>query len=271
MTSSELGFVYSTMLKYRLVTDNPHGRAPHKDESDAAHILSNCNESDLLDFDEFLNSQGLALHIIDGIDIGIPPRPRMSNKHYILIKKRGVPLAPCFNSKWFIEEMVDKRKSRGDESLEANRIEVIFWFARLWLTMQWFFYEKISRQPSQVSHYSRALLLTERFVDVVSEGIEKMGNEGRPANEAGIMFDTLWKGRQQVKTWVKRFLRVMVQSGIIEETKVSGEYCQTLTAAVDMAKIAERELAYLMPPSDESDITKRSIMLLNGSSMPVSS
>lgn len=269
MTPSEQGLAFSVLLKHRTITDNPQGRSPQDREIEAARILSNCSSTQLLEFEEFLNAQGLALHIIDGLDIGIPPRPQVSNKFYILIRKRGTSPAVYFNQRWFIEEMSDKRKARGEDSLETNRVEIIFWFTRLWLCLQWFFYEKISRHPSQVSQYDRAMVLADRFTEVVSEGIEAMGNKGRPENEAGVMYDTLWKGRAQIRTWVKRFLRVMEQAGIIEETSVPGEYRQTLAAAVDMAMIAERELTYLMPPTGESDIMQRSVMLLTGSTLPI--
>lgn len=269
MTSAEQGLVFSLLLKHRTITDNPQGRSPHDHEIDAARILSDCSSTHLLEFEEFLNAQGLALHIIDGLDIGIPPRPQVSNKFYILIRKRGTSPAVYFNQRWYVEEMSDKRKARGEESLESNRVETIFWFTRLWLCLQWHFYEKISRHPSQVSQYDRAMVLRDRFAEVVSEGIEAMGNKGRPESEAGIMYDALWKGRTQIRVWIRRFLRVMEQAGIIEETNVPGEYRQTLAAAVDMAMIAERELTYLMPPTGESNIMPRSVMLLTGSTMLV--
>lgn len=269
MNPSDLGLVFSVMLKYRMITDNPQDRSPRKDEIEATRLLSGCGESELIDFEDFLNAQGLSLHIIDGITLGIPPRPQLSNRFYILLKKRGSSHAAYFNPIWFIDEMSDKRKSRGEDSLESNRVETIFWFTRLWLTMQWFFYEKISRQPSQISQYDKAMLYSDHFMDVVSDGIEKIGNSGRPEGEAGIMYDALWKGRAKIKTWVKRFIKVMEQAGIIEETRVAGEYRQSLPAAVDMALIAERELLYLMPPASEGDIMRHSIMLVNGSAMPV--
>jgi len=269
MTPSESGLVFSVLLHHRTITDNPQDRTPYKDEIAAARILSNCSSSQLLDFEDFLNAQGLSLHIIDGLDIGIPPKPSVSNKFYILIRKRGTDPAAYFDQRWFIEGMRDKRKERGEDSLESSRVDTIFWFARLWLNLQWFFYEKISRQPSQVSRYDRTLVLTDNFIKVVNEGIETMGNKGRPEDEAGVMYDVLWKGRTQIKTWVKRFLRTMEQAGVIEETRVLGEYRQTLAAAVDMAMIAERELAYLMPPTGKDNIMSRSVMLLTGAPLPV--
>ena len=51
---------------------------------------------------------------------------------------------------------------------------------------------------------------------------------------------------------------------MIEAAGNPGEYRQTLLAAIDMAAIAENELAYLMPPESEHGIDTRSIELLIG-------
>ncbi|WP_198424536.1 hypothetical protein [Geomonas silvestris] len=222
-----------------------------------------------MDFEDFLNAQGLSLRTIDGVNLGIPPRPQMTNQFHILIRKRGEPLAPYFDSLWFIDAMKDLRRvKKGADSQLTNRVETIFWFTRLWLYLQWSFYEKISRHPAQISRYGDAMVLTSRFIEVVTEGVEKMGNAGRPVGEAGVMWDVLWKDRSNIKTWVVRFLKVMEQAGMIQETSVKGEYRQTLPAAVDMAVIADHELAYLMPPDREEDVETRSMMLITGAPLP---
>lgn len=270
MTPAEQGFAFATLLHYRMVTDNPQGRSLKDNEAEAARILSNCSGRDRVDFEDFLNAQGLSLKTIDGISLGIPPRPQITNQFHILIRKRGETLAPYFNSLWFIEAMKDlRREKKGKDSQDANRVETIIWFTRLWLYLQWNFYEKISRHPAQISRYGDAMVLASRFTEVVTEGIEKMGNAGRPAEEAGVMWDVLWKDRGNIKTWVTKFLRVMEQAGMIEETSVKGEYRQSLRAAVDMAAIADHELAYLMPPQNEENVETRSVMLLTGAPLPV--
>ena len=269
MTPAEQGFAFATLLHYRMVTDNPQGRSLKDNEAETARILSNCNDRDRIDFEDFLNAQGLSLKTIDGISLGIPPRPGMTNQFHILIRKRGEALAPYFNSLWFIDAMKDLRRERkGKDSQDANKTETIFWFTRLWLYLQWNFYEKISRHPAQISRYADAMVLAPRFIEVVAEGIERMGNAGRPAEETGVMWDALWKDRGNIKTWVIRFLKVMEQAGMIEETSVKGEYRQTLQAAVDMAVIADQELAYLMPPDNEENVETRSMMLLTGAPLP---
>lgn len=275
MTPHQQGFVFSTLLHYRSVSDVPLGRILRRDEADVTRILANCGRNDLQDFEDFLNAQGLHLHIMDCLDLGIAPRPGNANKIFVLTRQRGERLALYFDNRWFIDAMKDRRrertgeKSKKSERRDYNKTEIVFWFTRMWLTLQWFFYEKISRHPSQISRFRDALVLSSLFTDVLEEGIEKMGNAGRPEGEAGIMYDVYWKDRSKIRTWVNRFLQVMAQAGIIEETAVKDEYQQTLAAAVDMALIADRELACLMPPDNKDDVTSRSIMLITGAPLPI--
>lgn len=257
MTPAEKGFAFSTLLHYRMITDNPQGRQPRPNEIDACRILSEMNEWELRDFREFLNAQGMDMRTIDGFTMGLVSRPGITNKFHVLHRKRGEALAPYFDTKWFITAMTDNRR-------EENKAEVIFWLTRLWLTLQWHFYEKISRHPGQISSYDRTRVTEAAFRDTVIEGIEALGAAGKPDGEAGVMWDVFWKSKKKTTTWVKRFFRVMEQAGIIEETSVKGEYSQTLAASVDMAVIADRELLYLMPPQDESEIEEKSVMLLTG-------
>lgn len=262
MTPDQQGIVFAALMHYRTISDSPLGsRIVRRDEVEATQLLANCSRNELLDFEEFLNAQGLHLHSMDSLDVGVPYRPGAVNKVYVLTRQRGERLAPYFNSRWYIEAMQDQRRN-------SNKTETVFWFTRLWLTLQWFFYEKISRHPSQVSRYRDALVLSPLMAEVVEEGIERMGNAGRPDGEAGAMYDFFWKDRRNIRTWVTRFLNVMEQCQMIEETAVKGEFQQTLAAAVDMAYIADHELAYLMPPDSKEDVTSRSIMLVTGALLP---
>lgn len=262
MLPHEQGLAFAVLLHHRVITDNPQGRGLRRNESEATRILSNCSEAARHDFDEFMASQGLAVKTYDGINFGIIPNPKCTNQIHVLHRRRGEKLAPYFDQGWFIEAMKDQRS-------KATRPELVVWFTRLWLTLQYFFYNKISRHPQQVSQYDRALVFTERFIEVVRQEIEALGHAGRPEGEAGVMWDALWNDSVKVETLVNRFIRVMLQAGVIEETGVKGEYRQTLSAAVDMAVIADYELAYLMPPDDLEDIESRSYMLISGSSVAI--
>lgn len=261
MLSYDQGLAFSMLLHYRMITDNPRGRNLRKNEAEAARTVSDLSECERKDFDDFMASQGLAVKTFNGINFGIVPNPKCTNQLHVLHRCRGEKLAPYFDQGWFVEGMKDQRSKGG-------KAEIVIWFARLWLTLQYFFYNKISRHPKQISQYDKALVFNERFIEVVKQGIEEMGAR-RPEGEAGVMWDVLWDDSVKIETWVAKFMRVMLKAGVIEETGVKGEYRQTLPAAVDMAMNADYELSYLMPPDDAEDIGDRSYMLITGSPMPV--
>jgi len=262
MFPHEQGLAFAMLLHYRVITDNPQGRILRRNEAEATRILSNCSEGERLAFDEFLAAQGLAVKTYDGINLGIIPNPKCTNQIHILHRRRGERLAPYFDQGWFIDAMKDQRS-------KVTKAELVVWFTRLWLTLQYFFYNKISRHPQQISQYDKALVFTDRFIEVVKQEIEALGHAGRPEGEVGAMWDLLWNDTIKIETWVTRFLRVMLRAGVIEETGVKDEYRQTLSAAVDMAVIADYELAYLMPADGLEDIERRSYMLISGSSITV--
>ncbi len=262
MIPYEQGLTHAALLQYRVITDNPQGRHLKKREAEAARLLSRASEGERLDFDNFLAAQGLAVKTYDGINFGIMPNPKCCNQIHVLHRCRGERLALFFDQGWFIEAMKDQR-------FKGGKAEIVIWFARLWLTLQYFFYNKIARHPQQISHYDKALVFTEHFTEVVKKGIEDMGNTGRPEGEVGAMWDVLWDDNVKIDTWISKFMRVMLKAGVIEETGVKDEYRQSLSAAVDMALNSDYDLTYLMPPDDLKDMDNRSYMLITGAPMPV--
>ncbi|MHB8254223.1 MAG: hypothetical protein ACYDEV_11110 [Acidiferrobacter sp.] len=231
-------------------------------ERDVAAMLANCNSSGLIDFEEFLNAQGFSLVDRDGIEFGIPPKPGRPNVIWVLIRKRGQALAPYVDARWYIDAM---RDGRGPDT-EFRREEVIFWTARLWLTLQWFFYEKIDRLPSEVSRYREALVSRRLFTEELVSGIEKMGNGGRPEGQAAIAWDHFWKYREKIATWATRFLNVMEDSGMIENSGNKDEWHQSVLAAIEMHDNASHEIAYLMPPKEPLAVTQTGALLLGETS-----
>lgn len=257
MTPRDMGFVFGLLMKYREIYGNPPDRPLREGELEAARMLSGSTQSDLEALDEFLSSQGFTLYIRDAFEFGIPAKSGRPNMVYVITRKRGEDLAPYLNPGWFIDQMRDRRST-------ATKAELVFWVTRLWLTLQWFFYQRIDRMPGEVSSYRDALVSETLFIESVSQGIERLGNEGRPEGESGVMWDSLWEGKKSITGYVTRFLKVMETAGMIEPAGNPGEYRQSLLAAVDMAAIAEDELAYLMPPSSLDSIDKRSVELLVG-------
>lgn len=258
MTPSDLGLVFGLLLKHREIHGNPPDRPLHENELDAARVLANCGQGELRDLDEFLSSQGFSLHVRDGLDFGIPPKSGRPNQIFILTRKRGEPLAPYLDKRWFVEQIRDGRRR------DASKSELVVWLARMWLTLQWFFYQRIDRLPSEISRYREALVSKKLFIEALSKSIEQMGNAGRPEGMNGVAWDYLWEGKKSREIYASRFLKVMEESGMIQDAGNPDEYRQTLVAAVDMAAIAEHELLYLMPPERESEMDERTVELITG-------
>lgn len=258
MSPTETGLVFAYLLKWREISGNPIGRNLRDGEREASSILSNCNSSALNDFEEFLNIQGFSLVDKDGIEFGIPPKSGTSNIIWILTRKRGEDLTAYVNSRWYIDAMRDGRG--GDK--DTRKHEIIFWTARLWLTLQWFFYEKIDRLPSEISRYSEAFVSNRLFIEELSTAIENMGNTGRPDGEAGIVWDHFWKDKGKITAWAIRFLKVMEQSGMIQGTSNKGEWRQTILASIEMAENASQEIAYFLPPKQPLANAETTALLL---------
>lgn len=253
--AGDMGFVFGMLLRHREIYGNPPTRPLRSDELRAAKILSQWTQFQLDEFEDFLNAQGLTLIVKDGFAYGIPPKLSVPNFIYILSRQRGGELAPYLDKRWFLAAATDNRFRKKDDN--------IFWVARLWLTLQWFFYQKKDRMPGDVSGYRDAFVSESLFVETLVAGIEKMINAGRPKGEQGVMWDALNQDSKQIRTRAANFLRVMLEAGMIDDTGNEGEYRQTLGAAIEMAEMAEQELAYLMP-ADKDDLERATVALLTG-------
>lgn len=257
MTPSEIGQVFSVLMKHREILGNPTDRNLRDGELEAAQILSRSSGIELEYFEEFLNSQGLSLYIRDAFEIGIPPKQGRPNFINVLIRKRNEELSPYISQGWFLEQMTDGRSN-------ASKTERAIWTTRLWLTLQWFFYQRIDRLPHDVSMYRDALFTEKLLLEMLLQGIERLGNEGRPEGEKGLVWDVIWNGKKNLESYVTRFIKVMLASKMIEEAGNPLEYRQTLLAAVEMSIIADNELTYLMPPETEPAVDTRTVEMLIG-------
>lgn len=258
MTPSDMGLVFSLLLKYRELHGNPPDRPLHDNELEAARILGECSQSELRDLDDFLAVQGFTLYIRDGFEFGIPPKSGRNNLIYVLTRKRGEDFAPFLDKGWALEQIRDGRRKN------ALKGERVVWLARMWLTLQWFFYERIDRLPSEISRYREALVSESLFETALSQGIEKLGNSGRPEGIKGVAWDLLWESKSSLSAYSIRFFKMMEDSGMIQGAGNKGEYRQTLLAAVNMAVVAEQELPYLMPADAATTIETRTVELVAG-------
>lgn len=258
MTPSDMGLVFSLLLKHREIHGNPPDRPLHDNEPEASRILGECSQSELHDLDDFLAVQGFTLYIRDGFEFGIPPKTGRNNLIYVLTRKRGEDMAPYLDKGWALEHIRDGRRRN------ALKGERVVWLARMWLTLQWFFYERIDRLPSEISRYREALVSESLFEAALSQGIEKLGNAGRPEGAEGVTWDLLWEGKSSLSGYAARFFKAMEDAGMIQNAGNKAEYRQTLLAAVNMAVVAEQELQYLMPADAATSIEARTVELVTG-------
>lgn len=258
MTPTEMGLVFSLLLKHREIHGNPPDRSLREHEAEASKVLGECGQMELHNLDEFLAAQGFGLFIRDGFEFGIAPKAGRNNRIYVLTRLRGEELAPYIDKGWALEQIRDGRRR------SAVKAERVVWMARMWLTLQWFFYERIDRLPSEISRYREAFISESMFEDALAKGIEKLGNDGKPEGIEGKTMELLWKSKSSLQTYASRFIKVMEEAGLIQGAGNSGEYRQTLLAAVNMATIAEQELAYLMPADKKTSIETRTVELVTG-------
>lgn len=257
MTPTEMGMVFSLLLKYREIHGNPPDRAPRENELEAARILADCGHADLQALEEFLAVQGFTLYIRDGQEFGVPAKPGRHNRIYVMTRLRGEALAEYVDKNWALDQIRDGRRN-------ASKAERVVWLARMWLTLQWFFYEYMDRLPSEVSRYREALVSEKLFIETLSKGIEQLGNAGRPEGPEGEAWTLLWENKGRLHAYATRFLRAMEEAGMIQDAGNPGEYRQTLVAAVDMAVVAEKELAYLLPADASTGMARRTLELIGG-------
>jgi hypothetical protein len=266
MSPAEQGFVFSMLLKHRELSTRPIGRSAFPEEIRTARILYDCGQTVLDDFDEFLSGQGLGLRILDGIaDLAIPDQSGRPIVYYILCRRFGEEAPSYVDVRAFFSDFRDRRRERSadDEAVELNKTSSVFWIARLWLTLQYFFYDRIDRPVGNLYNWRNAMVKETDFITQLKTDVETMGNAGRPEGEAGLLWDDYWQKRESIPQIARRFFKLMKQYRMIEPTDQEGIWRQTLVAAVDMSGIADRSLRYLMPATDQA-LLLRSQSLING-------
>jgi hypothetical protein len=65
-----------------------------------------------------------------------------------------------------------------------------------------------------------------------------------------VVWDHFWKDKGKISTWASRFLSVMAETGMIEESGNKDEWHQSVLAAIEMADNSSHEISYLLPPKD---------------------
>lgn len=265
MTPADQGFVFGYLLRYREVATRPVTRDMRRDEARAARILADCSPAQLDDFDAFLGGQGLKLRVLDGFaDLAIPPTGGRPNTFYVLARQIGEEPAPFIDPRAFLKAIRDRRQVRkSEDGSDQRKAPTLFWTARMWLSLQFFFYDRIERPVGNLYQWRDAKVRESDLVQLVKEGVEALGNEGRPDGEGGLLWDVYWNERNTIQTKVVQFLNRMKEFGMMEDTDEDGVYRQSLVAAVDMETIAEHSLRYLMP-AEQGEMLRQTRALLNG-------
>lgn len=265
MTPADHGFVSAMLLTHREIATQPVGRSAHSDEARAARILADCGPAAMRAFDEYLGGQGFALRILDGlVDLALPIQGGRKALFYVLGRRFGEALPPFIDRSGFLSAFRDRRReSTTQESVIQNKAVSLFWCARLWLTLQYFFYDRIDRPPGNLYMWRDALVREDDFIAQVKDELELMGNQGRPEGEAGLLWDAYWEARGSVPFLVRKFLKLMAHYRMLHPGEDDGVWRQSLVAAVDMATIAEDSLHYLIP-NDHVDRTERTLAILKG-------
>jgi hypothetical protein len=256
MKPYNMGRAFSFLLAHREALSDPSPYRNRKDgEDDVVKILSEAlAQNDLEGFDEFLREQGFTLKVYSGTDFGITIKGRIPL--YFILARFDSEVNGYIDRGWIID-----RVSKGQNEQKSVSAS---WAIQLWLHMQAYFYTHINRLPSEISRYNEAFVSVKTLSGSVHDTIEKMQAEGCPQGEKGVVWDILTEGdKSEIDRRVKKFIRAMVESGQIIETKEQGEYMQTMLAAVEMALNAERGLAYLMP-AGASPETKDVVQAISG-------
>lgn len=245
MTHSEMGLVFSYLLKHRVAFSDPIGRRRRPDEANIVKILSDAlSEDDLQDFEEFLNIQGFSVRYYEGTDFGIIKGMGRIPRYFVMARTASDP-PQYIDRRWIIQRLSDARLKEPPDN-------TIIWAIQIWLMINSFFYTQIGRAPSEVLRYMDALVSVRALTDTLNDFVERLRSEGRPENEKGVVWDVMTsESRQNIERRVRAFLNVMLEAGQTEDAGNEDEYRQSLLASVEMSLNAEKGLSYLMPLEEE--------------------
>lgn len=225
MNYSDMGTVYQFLLQHRVVESKPSsGRKMITGECEVANILKSCDFDDLDRFDEFLSTQGFAIHMSTDQDYqGIPVGGRVW-----MLKRVANSESPSFLSKDPIYSGLRLKESESKESLSV-------WFLHIWLIYLSIIYTRQGRTPEQVSKYIDSFFDEEELIEAVKEHIESIRNigaEDKIQNRAIEILDSE-KGND-IPRRVKGFLSIMSHSRLVIKLQ-NKDYKQTLLGAIEVS------------------------------------
>ena len=242
---TEMGEVYSYLLRHRLIESHPRerrrrtSRAGLISERDACALLRSADEEQLDHLRAFLAGQGLRLALYDSADYpGIPPGGYV----YMLLRQPQAELPPMFSQQRVLEKLCLR-----DNSKETGAV----WFVHLWLLMLGLIYTRNSRSLSDVSFYQDAIFSLNELIESVKNHLESLRRTGQENDNARHINILICEKGEDIPRRARRFVEILLEAGFITREEKDGReshvYQQTLLGALEMEQSGLNHLRHLIP------------------------
>ncbi len=232
MTPAEIGFVFNQLVEKRvLYSFATTGRRRSQEEKEAIEIIE-AQVGRTSDLEQFLETQGLSLKIIDALSYGIKVEPGGGTLIYVALRNPMYQPPEHLSSRYVLQELVDDRRN---ESADAASM----WSSFFMLLLFYFIYTQEDRSIESISKFSEAAVSVDLFLEEVMRRIEEMRGLPESQDPQAIRFrGVLTSGSaKEIDSRVRGFFKAMASLGVIESFKTNDEsfYRQTLWSAVDVA------------------------------------
>lgn len=251
MTPQEIGIVYNELRTKRILFNQAvPGRRRSENEIEAAAILRRA-AGRLTDIEEFLETQGLRLMVLDTASLGIPG----DCLAYAVVRDPTASPPSHLCGDQVIRALMDARR---DETSE----QVAIWATFMTILLLYFLYTCEERPIEAVSAFKDTSVDVEDFLEEARRRIEALrtgpitsnGDTGESRRTAIV--ETLTSiSEQRLEGRVRGFFKAMVDLGVLEKienvtVRIDGEaepvYRQTLWSALDLAENFRRYAPHLL-------------------------
>lgn len=246
MTPEEIGVVYNQLVERRtLYSFSTPYRSRSAAEKQAVTILES-QFGRLGDLEEFLETQGLRIVLLDAGALGIAPTGRI----YVAVRAPELKAPSHLANEHIVQELIDER--RGEAIAPAA-----IWSTYLFLQLMHFLYTSVGRSIESVSGYEDTWVDVDAMIEEVQRRIERL--RSTPVDDSPDrqrIQEVLTRASEQtVEARVRSFFKSMERLGVLEE--VSGVqarqvgqriYRQSLWSAVDIANNFKRHAGALILP-----------------------
>ena len=239
MTPFEMGKASAFLLKHRKVEEKSERRSIQREERDIAEILREAPLDSMRFLEEMMTGYGFDLVTLSSFDVkGIAPGSRV----YLLVRLSNAE-CPLLDSNRLVERMSTKE----NKAKEGRASEAKIWFTQIWLMHLDLIYTALDRGPLERNLWLEATFTEEKLAQAVLEHINGYVRRLNPQEcEQSDVYQTLIAEKGSDRTrYVKRFLSIMVDAGMLEEVG-QNTYRQSLLSAVEMKANYERVLGPLM-------------------------